>query len=84
MLSLYRSCKPIRTFLQLDSSKRLWKAARANVEDLPEHPEWLTEPQFASLCFEEFCTRCLTTDSHSEDALWAFGVRYCLPCKGVM
>ena len=84
VLSLYRSCKAIRTFLRLASSKPLWKIARANVEGLPECPEWLTEPQFVSLCFEEFCTRCLTTDPYSRSSIWPFGVRYCLSCRNAL
>ncbi|KAI1785312.1 hypothetical protein LXA43DRAFT_837346, partial [Ganoderma leucocontextum] len=55
ILGLYRSCKTIRAFLQQGPSKILWKTARANVEGLPACPDWLTEPQFASLCFDEFC-----------------------------
>ena len=84
VLSLYRSCKAIRTFLRLKTSKPLWKIARANVEGLPECPEWLTEPQFVSLCFEEFCTRCLTTDPYSRSSIWPFGVRYCLSCRNAL
>lgn len=33
----------------------VWKAARANVDGLPEPPEDLNEPQFAHLAFYAHC-----------------------------
>ncbi|PIL27813.1 hypothetical protein GSI_10967 [Ganoderma sinense ZZ0214-1] len=81
VLNLSRSCKSIHNFLHQASSKFVWKAARANVQGLPDCPKWLSEPQFASLCFEDFCFRCLAMDTYSRSPLWPFGIRYCLPCR---
>lgn len=37
------------------TSAYLWKAARANVEGLPECPSYLSEPQYANLVFSPHC-----------------------------
>lgn len=37
------------------SSEFVWRAARENIEDLPELPPDLNEPQYASLIFDSFC-----------------------------
>ncbi|PIL33818.1 hypothetical protein GSI_04443 [Ganoderma sinense ZZ0214-1] len=81
VLSLYRSCKTIHGFLQLTSSKGIWKSARANVAGLPECPEWLTEPQYAALCFDDFCCQCLAVDKYSVSPIWPLYVRYCWHCR---
>ncbi|PIL24704.1 hypothetical protein GSI_12590 [Ganoderma sinense ZZ0214-1] len=84
VLSLSRTCKEIHRFLHVKPSRWAWRAAFRNVEGLPACPKWLPEPQYATLCFEEFCTRCLATDPASTSSLWPFGVRYCLPCRNAM
>ncbi|KAI0957121.1 hypothetical protein AcW1_005615 [Taiwanofungus camphoratus] len=61
------------------TSAYLWKAARANVEGLPECPSYLSEPQYANLVFSPHCHNCLKSKIHS--ILWVFNVRYCSTCK---
>lgn len=36
-------------------SAQSWKAARKNIEGLPERPEDMSEPKYASLMFDERC-----------------------------
>lgn len=61
LLNLARTCKPLRGLLMHKSSVFLWKNALRQVEDLPDCPVDLTEPEYTNLVF---CNRChVGTDS---------------------
>ncbi|KAI0755721.1 hypothetical protein C8Q74DRAFT_1373474 [Fomes fomentarius] len=73
--------KNMHRFLQAPASRLHWRAARARIDGLPQCPEWLSELQYASLCFEDRCQNCLETDYGSVSPLWEFYKRYCSECK---
>ncbi|KAG9008730.1 hypothetical protein FRB95_000410 [Tulasnella sp. JGI-2019a] len=58
LLTLSRSSKRLRDILISDSSKPIWRAARASIQDLPDCPQDLSEPQYARLMFEGECYVC--------------------------
>ncbi|KDQ59952.1 hypothetical protein JAAARDRAFT_637505 [Jaapia argillacea MUCL 33604] len=55
LLHLTWTSKAFHKILAHCSSKWLWKQARRNVENLPECPSYLTEPQYARLFFDPHC-----------------------------
>lgn len=56
LLNLARACKEFRQFfMNKRKSQTLWRAARGNVEGLPECPERLSEPAYAALVFDPYC-----------------------------
>lgn len=55
LLNLSRSNKDFRGLLMDKSSARFWKAAWDNATDLPKCPSTLSEPAYASLCFDHYC-----------------------------
>ena len=55
LLNLARTTKDFRSFLMKKSAAPFWKAARKNVEGLPECPEDLSEPQYVNLLFDAHC-----------------------------
>ncbi len=55
LLSLARTTRDFRTFLSSRSSAPFWKAARKNVEGLPDCPQYLSEPAYANLMFFAHC-----------------------------
>lgn len=44
------------------SSITIWRAARRNLDGLPDCPDTLSEPAYASLLFTTNCTVCATAD----------------------
>ena len=81
LLSISRLNKDHRSFLTGEIGAVLWRQARRNIVGLPECPGWLTEIQYAALCFETHCQRCLCTDRNSRKTIWQFFVRYCAECE---
>ncbi|KDQ62846.1 hypothetical protein JAAARDRAFT_202398 [Jaapia argillacea MUCL 33604] len=79
ILHLSRTTKALRRVLLHRSSTSIWRAALSNVEDLPECPEDLSEPQYANLAFSPHCHNCLTNNIRNVD--WRLRVRYCLRCS---
>ncbi|TCD63499.1 hypothetical protein EIP91_005332 [Steccherinum ochraceum] len=58
LLSLARTTKPLRGLLLDRSSLKFWKAARRNVDGLPDCPPVLPEPEYACYAFETCCIGC--------------------------
>ncbi|OJT14867.1 hypothetical protein TRAPUB_8575, partial [Trametes pubescens] len=79
LLQLYRSNKAMREYLGR-SGKHEWRCAWKNEPDLPPCPPWLTEPQFAALCFDDHCQNCLQPDLNGAGLVWKFNARYCSAC----
>ncbi|KAI1795643.1 hypothetical protein LXA43DRAFT_730736 [Ganoderma leucocontextum] len=79
LLNLARTTKDFRTFLMSRDATPFWKAARQQVEDLPDCPEHLSEPAYTNLVFFSHCHECLKPNV--KNPLWEFGVRYCPSCK---
>ncbi|KAH9935794.1 uncharacterized protein B0H18DRAFT_423867 [Fomitopsis serialis] len=78
LLNLARTTKPFRDFLMSRNSASMWKAARANVKDLPDCPPHLSEPAYANLAFFPYCHHCLKPNVQT--ILWEFNTRYCPGC----
>lgn len=55
ILSLSRSTHRLRQLLMTRDAKFVWKSALSNVHGFPFCPPDLSEPQFASLAFDEEC-----------------------------
>ncbi|KAI0710504.1 hypothetical protein C8Q76DRAFT_623693, partial [Earliella scabrosa] len=81
LLVISRVNKQIRQHMQGPDSVKLWQLARKNEEGLPECPEWLTETQYAALCFGNHCQNCLNSDDRSRSPIWQFYARYCSECE---
>ncbi|KXN88631.1 hypothetical protein AN958_06896 [Leucoagaricus sp. SymC.cos] len=55
VLNLSRSTRRLRQLLMVRDARCVWIAALSNVEGLPRCPSDLSEPQFASLAFDQHC-----------------------------
>ena len=55
LLQLSRVSKHFRKTFTSRSSRYLWAAARKNASQLPDPPEYLSEPRYAALVFEYAC-----------------------------
>ncbi|KAJ3558977.1 hypothetical protein NM688_g614 [Phlebia brevispora] len=78
LLKLSRVCKDFRSFLMNKTSAVIWKAARKNIEGLPDCPEDLSEPQYANLMFSNHCHVCLRPCYNEVD--WELRERACKKC----
>ncbi|KDQ59954.1 hypothetical protein JAAARDRAFT_637562 [Jaapia argillacea MUCL 33604] len=78
LLRLTWTSKAFHNILARSSSKWLWEQARSNVENLPECPSYLTEPQYARLLFDPHCHYCGT--SGVQVVLWIYRRRACKAC----
>ncbi|KAK7676108.1 hypothetical protein QCA50_020948 [Cerrena zonata] len=79
LLHIARTTKAFRNLLMARSSAYIWKESRMNVEGLPEPFPGMSEPVFASLCFEPICTLCFK--SGIQNVIWEFRARLCNSCK---
>lgn len=55
LLRLARTTKALRDILMCRSAVSVWKDSRAKIIGMPECPDDLSEPQYASLAFDPFC-----------------------------
>ncbi|KAF8441082.1 hypothetical protein L210DRAFT_2128264 [Boletus edulis BED1] len=78
ILNLARTCKSFRQLLMTKSSAFVWKAARRQVNGLPDCPTDLTEPQYAHLVFYPRCHGC---GKYTTAILWRIRRRYCPDCR---
>ncbi|KAK1224295.1 hypothetical protein PQX77_012803 [Marasmius sp. AFHP31] len=79
LLSLARTSKDLRNLLLSRSTVSIWKAARSNVEDLPDIPDDMSEPAYAHLCFDAQCHHC--DGKHpAVNVLWYNRTRSCHAC----
>ncbi|GJE92830.1 F-box protein [Phanerochaete sordida] len=79
LLNLARTSRDFRSFLMARSATPLWKAARQNVEGLPDCPVDLSEPAYANLAFDSHCHGC--GQPGTKTILWALRVRFCPRCR---
>ncbi|KAG6379256.1 hypothetical protein JVT61DRAFT_11706 [Boletus reticuloceps] len=77
LLNLARTCKSLRQLLMVKSSAFVWKAARRQIDGLPDCPADLTEPEYANLVFYPRCQIC---GKYAKAVLWEMRRRYCLGC----
>ncbi|KAI0689362.1 hypothetical protein C8T65DRAFT_817778 [Cerioporus squamosus] len=82
LLNLARTTKGFRAFLMSRKSEPFWRAARRQIEDLPQCPTFLSEPAYANLMFFSHCHGCLKPNIKA--VMWEFLVRYCPKCKSDM
>ncbi|KAF8810069.1 hypothetical protein BYT27DRAFT_7040772, partial [Phlegmacium glaucopus] len=78
LLRLARTSKDLRHTLMSRTSRTVWRHARSDLEGLPECPDDLSEPQYASLLFEHTCYICGAPNSRQ--VLWAARARFCQRC----
>ncbi|KAF8907254.1 hypothetical protein CPB84DRAFT_1768713 [Gymnopilus junonius] len=55
VLSLSRTTKALRSILLARHARRVWRSNLASVRALPACPPDLTEPEYASLAFDNWC-----------------------------
>ncbi|KAG6897861.1 hypothetical protein C0992_009999 [Termitomyces sp. T32_za158] len=67
VLSLSRMCKALRRILMTKTAEYVWKQARLNLDDFPDCPDDLNEPQFANFIFSSLCNH--HTDTFSAESL---------------
>ncbi|KAG2070169.1 hypothetical protein BDR04DRAFT_1100339 [Suillus decipiens] len=79
LLNLSRTSKDFRNLLLQRSSASAWKTARLQVDDLPDCPQDMSEPQYANLAFYPHCHDC---DRVVRSVLWPLRARYCPRCIG--
>ncbi|PPQ95754.1 hypothetical protein CVT26_015880 [Gymnopilus dilepis] len=78
VLSLSRTTKSLRSILLARHARGVWRSSLATVRALPPCPPDLTEAQYASLAFDNWCQSCLA--ANVEKILWECRVRYCKAC----
>ncbi|RDB29356.1 hypothetical protein Hypma_016115 [Hypsizygus marmoreus] len=78
LLKLSRMTKEFRSMLMHKSSLSVWKAALAQVPDLPPCPPGMTEPQWVNLVFDPHCHFCLTPGVRIIE--WRLRMRICAKC----
>ncbi|KAG9312170.1 hypothetical protein JVU11DRAFT_7461 [Chiua virens] len=78
LLNLARTCKSLRNILMHKSSQFLWKTALRQIEDFPDCPPDLTEPEYTNLVFYNRCHGC---GKSAITVLWSIRRRYCPACR---
>ncbi|KAF8557066.1 hypothetical protein OG21DRAFT_1505684 [Imleria badia] len=78
LLSLACTCKSLRYLLMERSASFAWRAARLQVEDLPNCPTDLSEQQYARLLFNNNCHGC---ENRAGKVYWKIRRRYCSSCR---
>ncbi|KAK7688297.1 hypothetical protein QCA50_008668 [Cerrena zonata] len=78
LLRVTRINKAFRNLLMHRSSLHIWKKARKNISGLPEPFSDMSEPAFASLCFEIVCHGCF--EPRMQNILWEFRMKLCNEC----
>ncbi|KZT35908.1 hypothetical protein SISSUDRAFT_121621 [Sistotremastrum suecicum HHB10207 ss-3] len=78
ILHLARVCSSLRNTLLSRGARSFWRAARANVDGLPECPIDIPEPVYTRLIFEKDCFLC--GRSRAMTVEYSMGKRYCRPC----
>ncbi|KAI0689357.1 hypothetical protein C8T65DRAFT_672976 [Cerioporus squamosus] len=80
LVNLARTARDFRAFLMSRDSAPFWRAARKQVDGLPDCPPFLSEPAYANLVFSTHCHGCAISDG-SNIAVWEFAARYCAQCQ---
>ncbi|KAG6897864.1 hypothetical protein C0992_010002 [Termitomyces sp. T32_za158] len=62
VLSLSRMCKALRRILMTKTAEYVWKQARLNLDDFPDCPDDLNEPQFANFIFSSLSESLAVTE----------------------
>ncbi|KAK7676994.1 hypothetical protein QCA50_020023 [Cerrena zonata] len=85
LLNLSRTSEPLRQLLMSRASALLWETSRKNIPGLPDCPSFLSEPEYANLCFTLYCHECLILKGKRLiiRTYWGAGARYCTRCKPV-
>ncbi|KAG6895532.1 hypothetical protein C0992_000788 [Termitomyces sp. T32_za158] len=78
ILSLSRACKSLRRTLMTKTAEYVWKQARLNLDDFPDCPDDLAEPQFANLIFAALCDYC--NKAKGRYFIWSIRRCYCGLC----
>ncbi|KAG5642406.1 hypothetical protein DXG03_002838 [Asterophora parasitica] len=78
ILRLSRMNKILRSILMTKHVEFIWHQARLNLEDLPDRPADLNEPQYAKLIFDLTCDWCL--ERRGTAVIWSERRRICKEC----
>ncbi|KAF9473295.1 hypothetical protein BDN70DRAFT_925244 [Pholiota conissans] len=79
LLSMARTTKAFRNILMSRTSITAWRAARSNIAALPDCPDDLSEPQYATLMFLTRCSVC-HRDLSIVHISWYSRARCCNSC----
>lgn len=77
LLQLARSSRRLREILISKDAKTVWRTSRSLIEDLPDCPEDMTEPEYATLMFEIGCQQC---DAKTRKTYYKLRLRMCPTC----
>ncbi|KAM5534534.1 hypothetical protein V8D89_006006 [Ganoderma adspersum] len=78
VVNLARTSKAFRTLLMSRDSAAFWRQARRKLKDLPDPPNYLSEPAYANLLFFPHCHNCLKPNI--QNVVWLFAARFCKAC----
>ncbi|KAF8181619.1 hypothetical protein BJ912DRAFT_608613 [Pholiota molesta] len=82
LLHISHATKALRAILMSRSSVSVWRSARSNVIGLPDCPDDLNEPQYATLVFVPRCSFCQKKVPDAQ-VFWYTRVRCCKEWKCV-
>ncbi|KIJ69061.1 hypothetical protein HYDPIDRAFT_23921 [Hydnomerulius pinastri MD-312] len=80
LLALTRTSRAFRRLLMTRSVAFIWRAARQNVEGLPEPHSDMNEVQYAALVFGADCDY-EGCDKKARDTIWHLRIRSCAGCR---
>ncbi|KAI0664540.1 hypothetical protein C8Q70DRAFT_243829 [Cubamyces menziesii] len=82
LLHLSQTCKRFRAFFLNRSvaNERLWTQARANTDDLPERPSFMSEPAFIHLLYSPYCHHRDCNSARTPIWHYQWFARYCHKC----
>ncbi|EPS92895.1 hypothetical protein FOMPIDRAFT_1056469 [Fomitopsis schrenkii] len=82
LINLARTTKAFRTLLMHRGSAHFWRASR-RLAGLPDLPQRLSEPAYASFVYSNHCHNCFKQNVKSS-VIWQIAVRYCRACKDTL
>ncbi|KAF8229552.1 hypothetical protein L208DRAFT_1439173, partial [Tricholoma matsutake] len=78
LLRLARTSRVWRRSLMSRSSESIWRLARERLEDMPDCPSDMSEPEYANLMFSTHCHYCIAPRVHL--VIWTTRCRACKAC----
>ncbi|KAF8997057.1 hypothetical protein BDQ17DRAFT_1329561 [Cyathus striatus] len=79
LVQLTRTSKALRKILSEKSTLFIWRQARSNMDGIPECPDDLSEPAYATFLFETHCIGCQSS-RHNILYCWELHARWCTKC----
>ncbi|KAF8307751.1 hypothetical protein DL93DRAFT_2064578, partial [Clavulina sp. PMI_390] len=81
LLNLVRSGRVFASFLLAPAMSSVWRAARLQVEDLPDCPDEMTEQKYANFVYGNGCSNCGRITRSLDHIFWNLLIKLCERCK---